>query len=226
MKSTLYERMLNDLMDTIVVETRQRPYAKFFSVLFLGLIVATLGLFVGQSIPQPMFLPLVIVEFIMIAMMFFARKRKSIGYLMMFAFMFVSGLTLYPAIAYYVSVLGGGLVLRALGMTAIAFGGTAAYAVISKADFRFLRSFLFVSLIALIGMSILQWFFPISSSAQLILSGFGILVFVGFTLYDFSRLTIEGFAERDIPLLVVCIYLDIVNLFLYILQFLGVLNRD
>jgi uncharacterized protein len=212
-------------MDT-VVQTSRRPYAKFFMVLFMGLMVATLGLFVGQSVPQQLFFPLVIVEFVMVMMMFFARKRKAIGYPMMFAFMFISGLTLYPAISFYVSILGGMVVLRALGITAIAFGGTAAYAMISKQDFRFLGGFLFVSVIAMLGMIVLQWFFPISGTAQLIFSGFGILVFVGFTLYDFSRLTIEGFTDRDIPLLVVCIYLDIVNLFLYILEFIGVLNRD
>lgn len=212
-------------MDT-VVQTQGRPYAKFFIALFMGLLVATAGLFAGQSVPRGLFFPLVIVEFVMIMMMFFARKRKALGYPMMFAFMFVSGLTLFPAISYYVSILGGAMVLRALGITAVAFGGTAAYAMISKADFRFLRSFLTVSIIAMLGMIVLQWFFPISGTAQLIFSGFGILVFVGFTLYDFSRLTIEGFTDRDIPLLVVCIYLDIVNLFLYILEFLGVLNRD
>ena len=212
-------------MDTII-ETRQRPYAKFFSILFMGLLVATIGLFVGQSVPQPLFFPLVIVELVLLFMMTFARKRKAIGYPMMFVFMFVSGLTLFPAISYYVSTLGGFVVLRALGITALAFGATAAYAMISKQDFRFLGGFLFVSVIALIGMLILQMFFPISGTAQLIFSAFGILIFVGYTLYDFSRLTIEGFTERDIPMLVVCIYLDIINLFLYILRFIGVLNRD
>ncbi|MGV3488565.1 MAG: Bax inhibitor-1/YccA family protein [Tuberibacillus sp.] len=212
-------------MDT-VIETRQRPYAKFFSVLFMGLLVATLGLYVGQSVPRQLFLPLAIVEIILIFMMVLARKRKSIGYTMMFAFMFISGLTLYPAISIYVSTLGGLVVLRALGITALAFGGTAAYAIISKHDFRFLGGFLFVSIIALLGMTVLQIIFPISNTAQVVLSAFGILIFVGYTLYDFSRLTLEGFSDRDIPFLVVCIYLDIVNLFLYILQFLGVLNRD
>ena len=212
-------------MESMVIHG-EKPYAKFFGALFLGLLVATFGLFVGQSVPKPLFLPLFIVEIVMIILMISARKHKAIGYGMMFAFMFVSGLTLFPAISYYISTLGGLTVLRAFAISAFAFGGTAAYAMISKHDFRFLGSFLFVSVIALIGMGILQFFFPFSNTAELVFSACGILIFVGYTLYDFSRLTIEGFAERDIPLIVVCIYLDLVNLFLYILQFIGVINRD
>lgn len=209
-----------------VIRTSQRPYAKFFTALFAGMAVATAGLYFGQNVPQRLFFPLVIVEIVMIVMMAFARKRRAIGYSLMFAFMFVSGLTLYPAISYYVSTLGGDVVMRAAGITAFAFGGTAIYAMVSKRDFRFLGSFLFISLLALIGMGILQIFFPVSGTAHLIYSAFGIFIFVGYTLFDFSRLTIEGFEERDIPALVVCIYLDIVNLFLYILEFIGALSRD
>lgn len=208
------------------IQARRSPYAKFFSALFAGLLVATLGLYVGQSIPRGLFLPLVLVEFIMIFMMVFARKRKAIGFPLMFAFMFISGATLYPAISYYISLLGADAVLRAFGITAFSFGAIAIYTMVSKRDFSFLGSFLFVSIIALIGLQILNLFFPANGTAQLILSAFGIFIFVGYTLYDFSRLTLHGFTDREIPFLVVCIYLDFVNLFLYILEFLGVLSRD
>ena len=214
------------MMNETVVGSTRKPYAKLFAVLFLGLIVATAGLFAGQYVPPALFLPLAIVEIIMIFMMVFARKKKSIGYLMMFAFMFISGLTLYPAISYYVSALGADVVFRAAGITAVAFGATALYATLSKRDFRFLGSFLFISVIALFFMGILQIFFPVSGTAELIYSAFGIFIFIGYTLYDFSRLTLNGFTDREIPMIVVSIYLDIVNLFLFILRFIGVLNDD
>ena len=213
-------------MNETVIGSAHKPYAKLFATLFAGLIVATIGLYVGQYVPKALFMPLAIVEIIMVFMMVFARKKKSMGYLMMFAFMLISGLTLYPAISYYVSTLGANAVFRAAGITAVAFGGTALYAMISKRDFRFLGGFLFISVLALLVMGILQIFFPVSGTAELIYSAFGIFIFVGYTLYDFSRLTINGFTDRDIPMIVVSIYLDIVNLFLYILRFIGVLNDD
>jgi len=214
------------MMNETVIGSAHKPYAKLFATLFAGLIVATIGLYVGQYVPKALFMPLAIVEIIMVFMMVFARKKKSMGYLMMFAFMLISGLTLYPAISYYVSTLGANAVFRAAGITAVAFGGTALYAMISKRDFRFLGGFLFISVLALLVMGILQIFFPVSGTAELIYSAFGIFIFVGYTLYDFSRLTINGFTDRDIPMIVVSIYLDIVNLFLYILRFIGVLNDD
>lgn len=210
-----------------MLQTRKAsPYGKFFTALFLGILVATIGLVLGQDVPRGLFLPLSIVEIILIFMMVFARKRKAIGYPLMFVFMLISGMTLYPAIGYYISVLGADVVLRAFGITAFAFGSIAIYTFVSKRDFTFLGSFLFVSILALVGLEILNLFLPANGTAQLILSGFGILIFVGYTLYDFSRLTLHGFTEKEIPFLVVAIYLDFVNLFLYILQFLGVLNRD
>ncbi|WEG12763.1 Bax inhibitor-1/YccA family protein [Pullulanibacillus sp. KACC 23026] len=213
-------------MDTVIQTRKGSPFAKFYAALFSGLLVATAGLFIGQSIPRGLFLPLAIVEIIMITMMVFARKQKAIGYPLMYVFMLISGATLYPAISYYVSMLGADVVFRAFAITTISFGAMAIFTTVTKRDFSFLGGFLFVSVIALIGLQILNMFIPANGTAQLILSGFGILVFVGYTLYDFSRITRYGFTDSEIPFIVIAIYLDFVNLFLYILQFLGVSNRD
>lgn len=215
-----------DVMDTIIQTRKGSPYAKFYAALFSGLLVAFVGLLLGQSIPKSWFLPLAIVEIIMIFMMIFARKRKAIGYPWMYTFMLISGATLYPAISYYVSVLGAGVVLRAFGITAFSFGAMAVYTMVSKKDFTFLGSFLFVGIISLLGLEFLNMIFPANGTAHLILSGFGILIFVGYTLFDFSRITKHGFTDQDVPLLVMSIYLDFVNLFLYILEFIGILSRD
>ncbi|TCP22124.1 hypothetical protein EV207_13712 [Scopulibacillus darangshiensis] len=212
-------------MTTTAAHVGHRPYTKLFTAFFAGLLTATVGLYAGQYVPQALMLPLMIVEIIMIVMMIFVRKKKAVGYGMMFAFMFISGMTLYPVIAYYVSTLGANVVLEAFGITAVSFAGIAIYATVSKRDFTFLGSFLFISLIALVGLGILNIFLPFSSTTQLIYSAFGILIFIGYTLYDFSRLTVHGFTERDIPMIVVSVYLDFVNLFLYILRFIGI-SRD
>ncbi|MBM7645553.1 FtsH-binding integral membrane protein [Scopulibacillus daqui] len=203
-----------------------RPYAKLFAAFFAGLLVAAAGLYAGQYVPPALRLPLIICEILLIIAMVIVRRRKAVGYGMMFAFMLVSGLTLYPVIAHYVSVLGADAVLRAVGISAFAFGGTAIFAMVSKRDFTFLGNFLFVSILVLIGMGLLSIFIPFSSSTAMVVSLFGILVFVGYTLYDFSRLTLYGFTEKDIPMIVVSVYLDFVNLFIYILQFMGILSKD
>lgn len=202
-----------------------KPYSKLFSVLFMALFVAFGGFYAGQFVPPSLFIPLVIVEIILIIAMVFLRKKKAIGYTFMFTFMFISGCTLYPAIAMYVSQLGAETVGKAIGVTVFAFAGIALYAMKSRHDFRFLGGFLFVSLFILLGLGIANMFFPFGSTGEYLFSGFGIFVFVGYTLYDFSRLTHNGFTDEDIPMFVVSIYLNFINLLLFILRFLGV-NRD
>ncbi|MTT31036.1 BAX inhibitor (BI)-1/YccA family protein [Terrilactibacillus sp. BCM23-1] len=211
---------------TLTSHVKNQPYSKLFAAFFSGLLVATAGLYTGQYVPPALFLPLVVVEIIMLIAMVFARKRKAIGYLLMYAFMAISGLTLYPAISTYISILGATVVLQAFAVTTAAFGGIAIFAMVSKRDFTFLGNFLFISVIALIALGIMNIFLPFSSTTSLVISGFGILVFVGYTLYDFSRLTLYGFSDQDIPRIVVSVYLDFVNLFLYILQFMGILSRN
>ncbi|MGG4141826.1 Bax inhibitor-1/YccA family protein [Paenibacillus algorifonticola] len=210
-------------MDTI--RSSQLLLPKVFRVLFLSLLVSLVGFLIGQVVPPVLAMPLYIVEIGLLIALLFLRKKKSIGYTLMYSFMFVSGLTMYFVIVSYISMLGASLVLQGLGVAILAFGGTALYAIKSKQDFSFLGGFLFASTIVLVLMTLVGLFLPFSGTTELMVSGFGILIFIGWTLFDFSRLTRQGFSDDDIPMIVVSIYLDFVNLFLFILRFLGA-SRD
>lgn len=204
----------------------RRPYSKLFAAFFSGLLVTTAGLYLGQYVPPVYMMPLSIAEIGMIVMMMFVRKRQSVGYLLMYAFMFVSGLTLYSVISYYVSLIGATVVLEAFTVTTVSFGAIAVYTMVSKRDFTFLGGFLFLGLIALLVVGLFNIFIPFSGTTMMIYSGMGILIFIGYTLFDFSRLTVHGFTDADIPMIVVSIYLDFINLFLYILQFIGIGSKN
>lgn len=213
-------------MTTLTSRATGNPYTKLFAAFFSGLLATTAGLYLGQYVPPAYMIPLVIVEIAMIIAMIFVRKRKAVGYLMMYGFMFISGLTLFAVIYNYISLLGANVVFEAFGVTTVSFGAIAIYTMVSKRDFTFLGSFLFISLIALLVIGLFNLIFPFSQTSMLIYSAFGILIFIGYTLFDFSRLTVHGFTDRDIPMIVVSIYLDFVNLFLYILQFIGISSRN
>ncbi|RYL90908.1 Bax inhibitor-1/YccA family protein [Sporolactobacillus sp. THM7-4] len=213
-------------MADFTTQAARRPYSKLFAAFFSGLLLTTVGLYSGQYVPGEWMIPLSIVEIGMIVMMMFIRKRQAIGYLLMYAFMFVSGLTLFSVISRYISLLGASVVLQAFTVTTVSFGAIAIYTMVSKRDFTFLGGFLFLGLIALIVISLFSIFIPFSSTTMMIYSGMGILIFIGYTLFDFSRLTVHGFTDQDIPMIVVSIYLDFINLFLYILQFIGIGSRD
>jgi uncharacterized protein len=181
--------------------------------------IATLGLVAGSFLPPAMVLPLIVVEFILLFVMIFARKAKRVGYGLMYAFMFVSGATLYPTLAYYVSAIGASEVLKAFIIAVASFVGVAIYAAKTKEDFTFLGGFLTMGLFVLIGFMIVGIFIPFSSTTNMAIAAGGILIFLGFTLFDINRLAKYGFHEEEIPMIVISIYLDFINLFLSILRF-------
>ncbi|GAX91306.1 Bax inhibitor-1/YccA family protein [Effusibacillus lacus] len=197
-----------------------------FPALFFSLLFAAVGLAAGQFVPPAWMLPLMVVELIMIVAAMFIRRKRAVGYGFLYTFTFISGITLYPIIRAY-SDLGAQVVLQAFAVTAIAYAGAALYATITKADFRFLGGFLFVGLIALLGMGIVGLFIPFSSTANWVYTLLGVLIFIGYTLYDISRITRYGVEREDVPIVVLNLYLNFVNLFLFILRLFGLnLGRD
>jgi FtsH-binding integral membrane protein len=209
--------------------TYNTSFHKLMRMFTISLLVAFIGTAVGIAfIPPALILPLVIVEIgMLIAAMFVRRKGKSIGYGFLFTFVFISGITLFPAINYYTAVGGASLVNTAFILTVAIFAGLSTYAYYSKRDFSFLRGFLMVGLFALIGFSIIGIFVPGMNTGALglIIGFFGVLVFSGFILYDISQYK-NGVPEEMIPLAVLGLYLSFINLFLYLLQILGILSSD
>jgi uncharacterized protein len=195
------------------------PIAKLTVTFLAALAVATGGLYVGQWIPAALHLPLAVLEIVLLLVMIFSRSKKAVGYPLMYSFMLVSGATLYPLIGYYISVIGAGAVLKAFALAVVSFSGVAIYAAKTKEDFSFLGGFLILGAFSLLGLLIIQWFIPFSSVGQMGIAALGILIFLGFTIYDINRLARYGFTEADIPMIVVNIYLDFINLFVYILRF-------
>jgi len=112
----------------------------------------------------------------------------------------------------------GDLILQAFGVTAMIFVGLSAYAMYSEKDFSYMGAFLSVALWGLVLTGLAGLFFPFMVS-NLAYSFIGALTFCGYILYDTWRLQhkegIDNYIVAAIEL-----YLDIVNLFLYILKIL------
>jgi modulator of FtsH protease len=196
----------------------------------LSILVSFIGTWVGMEyVPPAMVLPLVVVEVIMLISAFFIRRSRSrsIGYLFVYAFCFISGITIFPSIMHYTQVGGSGLVTTAFLLTVLIFGALTAYAYNSKRDFSFLGGMLFVGMLVLIGFSLIGLFVPaiLGGTLGLIIAGGGVLIFSGFILYDISQYK-HGLADEEIPFAVLNLYLSFINLFLYLLRFLGILSSD
>lgn len=190
----------------------------------LSLAFAVAGMMVGIFLPPVLFMPLMIVEVGMLLFAFLLRRRKAISFTFLYVFTFISGVTMYPVIAYYLHSMGANLVLVSLVTTTFVFSGLAIYATKTKRDLTFLRGFLFAALLALIVIGIYHMFSPLNSAAMLAFSFIGVLVFSGYVLYDFNRMKQYGVSAEEVPLMALNLYLDFINIFLYILRILNILS--
>ena len=119
-------------------------------------------------------------------------------------------------------------VFFAMVATTLSVFMTAAIVYFSDTDFGFLRSFLFFALLGLVIVRILKEWVIKDSSFSMIQTGIGIIIFTFYLIYDFNRLE-KAMAQGDESWgtavdLAVSIYLDIVNLFLLILELLSESN--
>ncbi|WP_187373238.1 Bax inhibitor-1/YccA family protein [Bacillus rubiinfantis] len=193
----------------------------------LSLAIAFVGTMAGVYVPPSLFLPLSILELVMIIAAVFFRRRKAISYSFLYIFTFISGVTLYPIVAYYAATAGANVVINAFATTTVVFSGVAFYAAKSKRNFSFLGGFLLAALLALVAISIFNIFFPLSSTGMLAFSFIGVLVFSGYVLFDISRMKHYGVSAEEVPLMALSLYLDFINLFISILRIFGILgSRD
>jgi FtsH-binding integral membrane protein len=112
----------------------------------------------------------------------------------------------------------GDLVLQAFGLTSVIFLGLTLYTLYSGVDFGFLKAFLSVALWGLSLTIFLAICFP-GLTESLAFGFVGALTFCGYILYDTSLLMTK-LSYDDYILATIELYLDFINLFLYILDIL------
>jgi len=192
----------------------------------LSLGFAFIGTMAGVFVPPALFLPLVILEVVMLLFAFFIRRKKVMSYTFLYSFTFISGITTYPIVSHYLATIGPNPVLLALATTTVVFGGLALYASTTKRDLSFLGGMLMAALLALIAISIFNIIWPLSSTGMLAFSFVGVLVFSGYVLFDFNRMKQYGVSAEEVPLMALNLYLDFINLFTSILRIFGILGSD
>src|SRR6478752_1425698 len=102
-----------DQRQSVIGLTREynTSFHKLLRMFTLSILISFIGTLVGTVVPPALFIPLVIVEFIMLISAFFIRRgKRTIGYTFVYAFTFISGITIYPTIAHYASIGGSTLI--------------------------------------------------------------------------------------------------------------------
>lgn len=139
-------------------------------------------------------------------------------------FTFISGITIAPLIAIVAASPAGLVILaKALIITAFVFTAVGIVGYTTKMDLSGMRMFLFIALIGMIITGVIGIFLPWSNTFEMFYAGIGVLLFAGFTAYDFQK--IKMYPEDRYIDAALNLYLDIFNLFIYVLRLLMSLNR-
>ena len=119
-------------------------------------------------------------------------------------------------------------IIKTFMVTTATFAATAAYGYFTRRDMTKMGGMLMMALIGLIIAGVVNMFLH-SSMLDMIVSGVGVLICVGLTSWDSQQIKMQlaaapdmGESSQKIALAgALSLYLDFVNLFLYLLRFLG-----
>jgi len=190
-----------------------------------SLLAATAGAYIGLGMAAAIsswFWGLVILQFGLLFAIYAVKNKPGINLAVLFAFTFVSGLTITPLLASVFSMpSGASIVAQAFLMTSVAFGGISMFALTTKKDFSSMGKMLMIALIILIVGSISNIFIG-SPILQLGIAMVGALLFSAFILYDTQKI-IRGEFETPIEA-AIALYLDFLNLFISLLQIFAAFN--
>ena len=121
----------------------------------------------------------------------------------------------------------GASVARTFFVTAASFGALSLYGYTTKRDLTAMGKFMFMGLIGLILASLVNVFFP-SGTMSFIISAAGVLIFSGLIAYDTQKIKEQyadawgtDTAEKVAIFGALSLYLDFVNLFQFLMSFMG-----
>ena len=209
--------------------------SKLYQYLAISLLATVVGFFVGLffipesviAIANTILLVFMVIMLIGAWIMKLVKKKASgpIRFPMwvVYAFAFVEGALLYPALMYYLASLGTILFAEIVIGTMVIFG------VLAYISFVGLGKVLFVILTVMVIVSIVNIFLRIDM-ISLILSAVGILVFSLYILYDINQFKSAYEAgyindSSDYSIYVLNVYLDIINLLLDLLDFINRIKK-
>jgi modulator of FtsH protease len=151
-------------------------------------------------------------------------RNSALGLLFVFALTGFMGLTLGPIISAYLHLPNGGqIVMTAMGGTGVIFLGLSGYALTTRKDFSFIGGFLMVGILVAFLASIASLFLALPG-LSLAVSAMFILLMSGLILYQTSEIIHGG--ETNYIMATVTLYIAIYNLFISLLQLLGVMGDE
>ncbi|RZB41020.1 lifeguard 4 [Asbolus verrucosus] len=203
----------------------RKVYGLLSMQLLLTVVVAAIFMFTPQikSFVQTndwmMFIPM-FGSFILLFALHIKRRETPTNLILLAAFTVFQAYTVGVIVTYYSQA----VVLQALLLTLIVLTALTLYTFQTKHDFSAMYSGMFAGLCILLVGGFFQIVFQ-SNTFEIILSLGGAFLFCLFIVFD-TQMMMKNLSAEEYILATINLYMDIINLFLYILRILQAVNRQ
>ena len=219
----------------VAVEASRSFLTHAFAWMFAGLLlsagvaVAVEGSTAVQEFALDAFLPVMLLQLVLVMGISFGinRLNATLALGLFFVYAASMGLTLGIVITAYAQANGSqASVVEAFLSAAGMFGAAALYGATTKRSLAGLGGILFMGVIGLVIAMVINLFLG-NSGLDLIISIIGVVIFTALTAYDVQRIQVgqlvawTGSVEKAAVLGALRLYLDFVNLFLFLLRLFG-----
>ena len=207
---------------------------RVYNWMFCGLMITTLvawGITLNESVFRSalgLFIPLAIVELVLVIILSAAVRKMSasVAGVLFIVYSALNGVTLSPIFLAYTQT----TIFLAFGSCALMFAATSTFGYMTGMKLDTVGSYCFMGLIGIVIASLVNFFLH-SEILDYILCYAGVAVFVGLTAWDTQKVRMIGEENgeeaqsegmRKVAILfALSLYLDFINLFLYLLRIFG-----
>lgn len=204
-----------------ISSTGMQRLRETYKFVFLGIFTCIMGCIVGlpyaANISTTAWIGFIILEFT--ALFLFMFKKNALTYAL---FTLISGITLIPVISSFLGANLGYVIIQALVGTCSIVGLLTFYTLTTKKDYMQFSTILFYILIGVIILSILNIFFG-NSIFSLLISAVTVVLFSFYIVVNTQEVLYTDIEPLDAAM---NIYLDILNIFVSLLNILGILEKD
>jgi FtsH-binding integral membrane protein len=191
-----------------------------------AVICTALGASVLWAYPNPgLWIVGLIGSFAMLFVCQAVRRTYPANLLCLAVFAFLEGIAITPLLMRYARIDGPLVVVQAAALSVIIFLAVGTLGYTSQRSYAHWIPWMLGGLFALIGVGLLFWFFTASPAMYWLYAAGGTVLFTAFVFVDFTRIRHNFGADDYIPATME-VYLDLINLFLFILRLLGGSRRN
>jgi len=209
--------------ETQIISFVKETYKLFAASMMAGAVGAYVGVPIAGTIAT-WFWPFFALELLLLIGLQFVKEKPGINLVVMFSFVFMTGLMLAPLLARTLGMNGGGVIIgNAFAMTSVVFGAMSFYAIKTTTDFTSYGKPLMIALFVIIGFSILNIFLG-NPMISIIISGAVVMLFSILVIFDTQNI-MNGAYETPIDG-AIALYLDFLNIFTALLQLFGIFGND